>query len=795
MPFEFRHVTLANSGTETVEAAFKLARATTKRAKIISLSCAFHGKTHASLLATGNPRYREPFGIRSDDFLKVDPEDCEGLERALAGRDVAALILEPVVGEGGMLPLSEGYLKEARRLTREYGTVLIVDEIQTGLFRTGKWLACGDIEGFDPDIVCLAKALGGGLLPIGAVLATARVWTEEFGLFHSSTFANNQLASAVAVAVIEHLEAREAEISAHVAEMSSLLAAGLDDLVERYPDVFAGHSGLGLMRGLRVRAIDGHDSYFIAHACGAGTLVPLLCGYLFHRHHVVCAPLFSDKNVIRLEPPLIIDADSIEAMLHGLEDCAILLRQRRYSTLLAYLLGRTPEELAYSERKHRPISVITELAAPASNERRLGRFAFLIHPPGDEDLISMMPESVENLEGPHREEMLEWMRSWFTKRWEPSPVFHAKRIRSKAGGYVEGWLIASPLTSRQMLRLSRVDRARLVDGFVGCARDLGAEIMGLGAFTSVVTRAGRDIDTSLIHVTTGNSLTAMSVAESVTQALCWMNRDDSDLTVGVVGAAGSVGRLAAIQLSENYASIVLVGNPDNPRSLERLHSLTGEIYAHALMRLQQGMHTGLAGFFHGQLKSIFVVLNACNQELFGGGEPDYLRVKRIAEEHLGVESPVRTSLVPGEVLRECHGVVSATSHGSAFIRPSWLRSGAVVADAARPADLQANVRRERPDVLAYEGGLVRLPEPYSFGRANVLGFHPSINLGCLSETIVLAMSGVERSYSMGDRIPHEEAFRINKLAQIHGFTPCIATKRGELDLERQEGASPMEERA
>ena len=174
---------------------------------------------------------------------------------------------------------------------------------------------------------------------------------------------------------------------------------------------------------------------------------------------------------------------------------------------------------------------------------------------------------------------------------------------------------------------------------------------------------------------------------------------------------------------------------------------------------------------------------------------DYLRVKRIAEENLSGPSPLRVSVAPAESLRECHGVVSATSHGRAFIRPAWLRPGAVVADAARPADLQDSVRRERPDVLAYEGGLVQLPEPYAFGRANVLGFHPSINLGCLSETIVLAMSGADRSYSVGDRIPHDEAFRINKLAQIHGFTPCIATKRGELDLERNEGISVLEERA
>jgi acetylornithine/succinyldiaminopimelate/putrescine aminotransferase/predicted amino acid dehydrogenase len=796
MPFAFRHVTLCNSGAESVEAAFKMARAATKRAQIVSLSCSFHGKTHGAVLATGNANYREPFGIRSDDFIKVAPNDLEGLEAALERGTVAALILEPVVGEGGMRALDAQYMKEARRLCRQYGTLVIADEIQTGLFRCGQWLACASVEGFEPDIVCLAKALGGGVVPIGVVLASHRVWSEEFGLFHSSTFANNQMTCAVGVAVLDYLERESESLSAHVREMAKYLEAGLARLVDKYPDVYVEHSGAGLMQGIKINKVDGHDSYFMAHACGAGTMVALLCGYLFHRHHLILAPLLSQKDLIRIEPPLIVEAHHIDQLLAGLDDCALLLRQKRGSSLLSYLFKRTPEEVSYSERPRAPISIIVEAhGASQVAEKRLGSFAFLIHPPGDDDLIHMMPESIENLNPLHTSEVLEWMRGWFLKRHEPSPVFHAERIPSKAGGYVEGWLIASPLTSRQMLRLSRVDRCRLMDGFVDRACELKADIMGLGAFTSVITRSGTEIDQNRIHITTGNSLTAFALAESALEALRWANGNDPALTVAVVGAAGSVGRLAALSLSETYARLVLVGNPSNPRSIEKLYCIIGEIYAHALIRLQQGVHDGLAGFFRSRLRGIFSVLNRCNQQLFGASTPDYLQIKQLVEEHLNGPSPVRASVQPAEVLPACHGVLSATSHGREFIEASWLRTGAVVADAARPADLQSSVRRERPDVLAYEGGLVRLPEPYRFGRANVLGFHPQMNLGCLSETMVLAMSGVDRSYSIGDRIPYEEAFRVNKLAQLHGFAPCIATGQGEIELKRSELPPAREERA
>ncbi|HEY8393638.1 MAG TPA: aminotransferase class III-fold pyridoxal phosphate-dependent enzyme, partial [Thermaerobacter sp.] len=194
-PPGMRYVTFANSGAEAVEAAIKLARAATGRRRILSADNAFHGKTLGALSATHRESYQKAFFAPVEGFDKVPYGDIDALAAALAARpgEYAAFIVEPIQGEGGIVMPPPGYLREAQRLCREHGVLFIVDEVQTGLGRTGTLFAC-EQEGITPDAITLAKALGGGLVPIGALLCTEEVYTEEFATKHSSTFAGNALA-------------------------------------------------------------------------------------------------------------------------------------------------------------------------------------------------------------------------------------------------------------------------------------------------------------------------------------------------------------------------------------------------------------------------------------------------------------------------------------------------------------------------------------------------------------------------------------------------------------------------
>ena len=199
-PAGLTHAFLCNSGAEAVEAAIKFARLATGRAGVVSAMRGFHGRTLGALSATHKKEYREPFEPLVPGFSFVPFNHIEKLRAAVSG-DTAAVIVEPVQGEGGVRPASPDYLRAARRICDEAGAVLVFDEIQTGFCRTGRMFAC-DRYGVAPDVLCLAKAIAGGV-PLGAVLAQDRLQPPPGR--HGTTFGGNPLASAAALAAIRYM--------------------------------------------------------------------------------------------------------------------------------------------------------------------------------------------------------------------------------------------------------------------------------------------------------------------------------------------------------------------------------------------------------------------------------------------------------------------------------------------------------------------------------------------------------------------------------------------------------------
>ena len=180
-------VFFTNSGAESVEAALKLSRAATGRSGLLSCLGSFHGKTLGALSVTGNRTYQRPFGPLVPDCQSIPYGDLQALEMALATRQYAAFVVEPIQGEGGMVTPPPGYLAQAQRLCRDAGTLFVADEVQTGLGRTGPMFAV-EREGVEPDILTLAKSLGGGLLPLGAMISRRDLWLKAYGSYQ--TFAS-----------------------------------------------------------------------------------------------------------------------------------------------------------------------------------------------------------------------------------------------------------------------------------------------------------------------------------------------------------------------------------------------------------------------------------------------------------------------------------------------------------------------------------------------------------------------------------------------------------------------------
>lgn len=276
----------ANSGAEAIEAAVKLARRT-GRPRILAFEQAFHGRTMGSLALTGKPALRAPFEPMLPGVEHL-PTDLDALKAAL-GDDVAALVLEPIKGEAGVVPLPDGFLTAARELTARHGTLLIVDEIQTGAGRTGDWFAFQH-EGVVPDAIALAKGIGGGI-PIGA-LVTIGAASELFSLGqHGSTFGGNPLATGVASAVLDEIE--RADLVSNAARRGEQLRAGILALGS---PLVAEVRGRGLLLGVGLdRPVAGA---VVAAAMDRGLIVNA-----------------ANESSIRLAPPLIIGDAEIERFL------------------------------------------------------------------------------------------------------------------------------------------------------------------------------------------------------------------------------------------------------------------------------------------------------------------------------------------------------------------------------------------------------------------------------------------------------------------------------------------------
>ena len=269
-------VFLCNSGAEANEAAIKLIRkwATAQgrapdRRVIVTFRGSFHGRTMATVTATAQPKYQEGYEPLPGGFRYVDFNDLAQLETAMASGDVAAVLVEPIQGEGGVMPAAEGFLQGVRELCDRHGALLALDEIQCGMGRTGTLFAHWQ-EGITPDIVTLAKALGGGF-PIGAMLAGPKVAeVMQFGA-HGTTFGGNPLAAAVARVALRKLGS--AEIEANVARQSAALRAGLAVINDEL-DLFGEVRGRGLMLGAVLKpAYAGRAGEILDHAAAHGLLL------------------------------------------------------------------------------------------------------------------------------------------------------------------------------------------------------------------------------------------------------------------------------------------------------------------------------------------------------------------------------------------------------------------------------------------------------------------------------------------------------------------------------------------
>lgn len=762
-PGDLCYATFCQSGTEAVEAAIKLARSATGREIIISTHNSFHGKTLGSLSATGKDSYQIPFRAPAPGFMRIPFNDILALQTALEENrgNVAAFIVEPVQGEGGIIVADSGYLAEVQALCQRHEVVFIVDEVQTGLGRTGKLFAC-EHEGIEPDVMLLAKALGGGLLPIGVCLSSPRVWNDDFGMLHSSTFANNSVVCAVGLAVLDKLRQDDQKMIKEIKLKGDYLLKQVQDLQARYPDVIKEARGQGLMVGVEFHALNDCGSYDMAFLTDQGGFTALLSGFLLNVYGIRLAPFLNSSMTLRLEPALTIEYDEIDRVVEALEMICRIMDNRDYVLLYRYLLGDNsrPHEI----RDYRPQSRKIKHSTLTEGETVDHRFAFIIHYPGPEDVVLNNP-SFASLS---REELYAFL-AWESRTKDPGIVCHMPAIRSQNGQTVEGWMIGVPYGGREIMQLPHEQTVDMIGRAVDMSRDLGAEIVGLGALTSVVTRGGRSVTGRNVAITSGNSFTTLMGMEALFLGAEKMHIEPIAAHGGVIGATGSIGRACALIMSEKLCRMTLFGNPKHANSSKiRLNSLTRDILNYALERLHAGKSQGMSLWLSRVINLLEGKKDALAADFLAKVKRAEFSLTMINEicSYLNIDEPIKISIDISRDLPDCNLIIATSNSPEYLIFADDLKSGAVVCDVARPADV-APAAYQRNDVLILEGGLVKYPDTICFG-AN-LGYQDGVSLACLSETVLLALEGERRDYSIGSKLSLETVQYLRSIAKKHGF--------------------------
>jgi putrescine aminotransferase len=306
-PGDLQYAFFTNSGTESVEGCLKMSMLATGRHHFVGAIGGFHGKSLGSLGGTSKAVFREPF-LPLMNWTHVPFGNVDALKMILESSDfsgdrVAAVVLEPIQGEGGINVAPPGYLAAARELCDKFGAMLVFDEIQCGMGRTGKMFYC-EYDGISPDLMALGKGFGGGVMPIGACVGTAKTWEKyiENPFLHTTTFGGNPLACAAAIATVNVL--LDEDLPKQAAEKGEYLLPKLNDLAKRYPKVLTLARGKGLMLGMEFT--DNDLGYAISKK-------------LFAKG-ILISGTYINARVLRIEPPLVISYEQLDIFLKSLEE-------------------------------------------------------------------------------------------------------------------------------------------------------------------------------------------------------------------------------------------------------------------------------------------------------------------------------------------------------------------------------------------------------------------------------------------------------------------------------------------
>ncbi|MBN2165864.1 MAG: aminotransferase class III-fold pyridoxal phosphate-dependent enzyme [Marinilabiliaceae bacterium] len=770
-----------------------------------SIACAFkgsfHGKTTSTVKLTYNKSFRESFeGMTSFDNYFIDPNHPEEIEdiynnnliqliypefesgsvvlKQVNFSRVFIFILEVIMGEGGVIPVSHESLGKVACYHDLYQIPVIIDEIQTGCGRTGTFFGYEStpLKQISPEYITLSKALGGGLVKIGATLIKHSIYDYDFGLLHTSTFCEDDLSCAVSLEVISMITDKRQMIMDSISQKGDYMLGEMQKLKDKYPTIIKEVRGKGLMLGIEFSDLSGY-SHFFKYAGTQGFISMLVASYLLHYHNLrVLSPLSTmfkgskgekRKSVIRLQPSAYIELKDIDKLKEALDEVLNVISCNNEFVLLSHLIG---QDLQLSER-NKPKKFEKQLtkANIEMPDRKLG---FIVHITELEYLINYYLVSFNSYQFKKRD-----LTKWWNKlcRFLEPDLMNQTYVKTN-DSVLEVNIMCLPYLPKYMIRTfaeakdvanydrgnevkliemqERIQEAAEIVAYVG-KKNLETKCIGLGAYNSIVTDNAEQFNDLKLPVTTGNSYTTALMYQGIIKAAEQKNLDLEKTTVAIVGAGGNIGQAISELMALKSLNVMLIGRetPKGQSKLEKtkmsIYKIVREFVNNYLVKGGENYLSGLPG----------VLLEANNNEPLPKYKFVNESVQAVFDEHVFFGKL--------DCLNKVDIIAIATNSSDTWlVNPSNVKKGSIICCASVPSNLSEQFKGKTDDYFVFDSGYAKMPGDNAIDCVGMP--KDGMVYGCLGETILMALDDKTESFSKG-KISSRRILETIEMADKYGF--------------------------
>lgn len=738
-----------------------------QRPSLLSLEKSYHGKTMGALSLTFNEGFRNAFYLGNEEnknthfisqyiahteleqFMDNLRQDLILISSSSTGVTwakhsfslLAGAFVEPIQGEAGVIPVNATFLALLKKHSLQEDFLLVFDEIQAGMYRTGK-MASGTHSDVTPDIYTFSKSLGGGIAKIAATTINNRKYIEDFGFLHTSTFSDDDFSSSVALEVLDILHGENSPLAEGL-KTADYLAVRLDWLKNQYPDVIKEIRGRGMLLAIEFNDLFTEMGFEFKTICDSKMQGYMMASVLLNHEGIRMSPSLSNNLTLRVQPSLYFNIVQVEELVSALVNVAVALKTKNVAYFLSAIY---PGEVVSNE-------MTDKLQTNISGERPIS--VFLCHLI-DEAHIKKVTKALKGVEG---DRLLRKLA--LPKDLAEFEIYHAQTIVDDNGVEMDIVMLGIPVTSEELKKTftsrQKYKVVQKVQNAVDFAKELGATTVGLGQFTSIVSGNGLYLNSQGMNLTTGNAFTISLTVQSALRSAEDKNVKLAEATVALIGAAGNIMSVATSLMADHVGKIIMLHHSPLETSLKFqqttrriLDEIAGSSIESKVVRVVRENwfeKTDLLTFLAlPQVKEVFIATSDMNE------------------------------------IKNADVVLCGASASSGFLSLDSFKQDAVVVDVAVPPSIKPEminqIETDRPDLTYHMGGVAQIPQGQS---VDFIVFPLAENecYACMAETFALGFSGQKNFLNIGD-LSKDIVMEVQNIAKNVGFTLGSVKKKSSL---------------